>query len=213
MISTPALVRRVVEAQDLDTLTVYDQAGRNVVFEANGAADILDALETLPNDLRGTFRLVGGKEGSKKSFTWVCAFGAPSDARAVAGVSDAGGPGWSEYIALREELLTMKLREELGAAAAPGPWDKLAEMLPDLLPGILGKASGIPAPSSGTALVNGAPAPAAAPGPGSAPDALPAEVLAAAQNVVKLWKADPDTFAQYAPVLDRLVNPAPNGKE
>lgn len=212
MISTPALVRRVVEAHDLDTLTVYDQAGRNVVFEANGAAEILDALETLPNDLRGTFRLVGGKEGSKKSFTWVCAFGASSDARAVSGMADAGGPGWSEYIALREELLTMKLREELGAAAAPGPWDKLAEMLPDLLPGILGKASGVAAPSRATAL-NGPAAPAAAPAPGAAPDALPPEVLAAAQNVVKLWKADPDTFAQYAPVLDQLVNPAPDGKE
>lgn len=200
-----SLVRSVCAANGLDLLQVYDQAKRQMIFEARGTADVLQALDTLPDELNGTFRLVGTQQGAKgkeaPAFEWVVSFnGSGDDAPRGVGSVD-GGPTWREYIELREELLTMRLREEM-APASPGPWDKIAEMLPQMLPGIMGKAAPV------------VPAAAAQPVAGAAADggALPPDVLAAAQNVVKLFKQQPQTFAQYAPVLHDLVNGSDNGE-
>ena len=208
MISTPNLVRRVCSEQGLDLLTVYDQAKRSVVYEARGCAEVLEALEVLPSELRGTFRVVGTKEGGGKAapvFEWVCTFGDNREPVAGAAVS---GPSWPDYIALREELLEQRLRAELVPAGA-GPWDRLADMLPDLLPHFIpgGAKVAAPAQARGTALVNGADGK-----PSAEPEPLPDEVLQAAADVAKLYRMNPDLFRQYAPALHNLVNPSTDGK-
>jgi hypothetical protein len=78
-------------------------------------------------------------------------------------------------------------------------------MLPDLLPGIVGKVTRAPV-AMAAPVVEAAPIAAAAPGE------LPPDVLNAAANIAKLYRMDPATFAQYAPVLDQMVNGSGNGK-
>lgn len=211
MISTPALVRRVCSDHGLDLLTVYDQAKRSVVYEARGTAEVLQALDVLPAELRGTFRLVGTTDGGGKGapvFEWVCNFG--NEREPVGASVAAAGPTWAEYIELREELLEQRLRAEL-APVGGGPWDRLADMLPDLLPHLVPGAkvpAATAAASRGTVLVNGAPD-----GPTEPAAPLPPEVLRAAENVAKLYRTNPALFAQYAPALDSLVNAAPDGEK
>ena len=201
-----SLVRSVCVAQGLDHLQVYDQAKRSLIYEARGAAEVLTALDELPEVLSGTFRLLGTQQGAKgkeaPAFEWVCTFDGDNGGEAsTARVGSVDGPSWRELFELREELLEMRLRSELQPAGA-GPWDKIAEMLPEILPGIMGKVTGAPV----AAAVPAAPVAAAAPGE------LPEDVMKAAANIAKLYRMDPATFAQYAPVLDQLVNGGANGK-
>jgi hypothetical protein len=203
------LVRSVCVAHGLDHLQVYDQAKRSLIYEARGAADVLTALDELPEMLSGTFRLLGTQQGAKgkeaPAFEWVVMFDGDNGGEASTGrVGGVDGPSWREMMELREEMLEMRLRAELQPVGG-GPWDKIAEMLPDLLPGIVGKVTRAPV-AAAAPVVEAAPIAAAAPGE------LPPDVLNAAANIAKLYRMDPATFAQYAPVLDQMVNGSGNGK-
>jgi len=196
-----ALVRSVCAARELDSLEVYDQAKRSILYDAEGAAEVLQALDQLPGMLSGTFRLVARHGAAKKTagakvYEWVVQFDGPEDTDARSeGVGSVDRPTWAEFMDLRLQMQAQELRAELQPADG-GHIGKLVEMLGQIMqPGGVGAAAPAPAPAP-------APVPASA-----APGALPPEVLAAARNVAALYRQDPAAFAQYAPLLAQMVQP------
>jgi len=199
MSATITLVRKVCTDKALDYLTVYDQAKRHLLYEADGADALADALDELPELLSGTVRVIAGRQsdrdkGGKDARAYEWTVNLSTVAGRVGAVADA--PTWRELMDLRLELQEQRLRAEL-QPAEPGYMGQLVEMLSGML-----QPGGAMAPK--VASVAGA-APAAAPAPD--PNAeLPAEVLEAARNVALLYRKDPDTFRAYAPALANLVN-------
>lgn len=200
------LVRREITAHGLDTVEVWDQAGRNLVAEANGGqGDAL--LDQLAANLQGAYRVEafraedvtasGGLKKGARAFRWVVNFGQPVGALSL----PAGGdrPSWSEVLDLKLQLQEKVLRDELGEKDG-GALDRIASLLEKVLTG--GQAAPAPAPATAAA------APA-----GGAEGELPAEVLQAARNVALLYKQDPQAFARYAPLLAGMVNPTPAADE
>lgn len=207
MSATLDLARKVCASADLDTLLVYDQAKRHLLYEVAGADEVASALDELPSLVTGTVRVVASKGEGKgaKVYEWVVNMGGAS--KSIGSLDGGSGPGWREFVELKLENQEQRLRAEL-TEKDPGYMGQLVELI-----------TGLVAPGGALAGKLAAPASAAAPAaavsgaadPGSRTDGeLPPEVMAAAANIAKLYRKDPETFATYAPVLANLVA---DGKE
>lgn len=210
MSATLDLARKVCASADLDTLLVYDQAKRHLLYEVSGADEVTAALDELPSLVTGTVRVVASKGEGKgaKVYEWVVNMGGAS--KGIGSLDGGSGPGWREFVELKLENQEQRLRAEL-TEKDPGYMGQLVELITGLVApgGALAGKLGVPtaAPAAAPAVIAG---PAAADPAARADGELPPEVLAAAANVAKLYRMAPETFAQYAPVLANLVA---DGKE
>lgn len=203
MSATLDLARKVCAAQELDALLVYDQAKRHLLYEVAGADEVAAALDELPSLVTGTVRVVASRGEGKgaKVYEWVVNMGGAS--KSIGSLDGGSGPGWREFVELKLENQEQRLRAEL-TEKDPGYMGQLVELITGLVaPG--GALAGKLAAPAAAAAVSGAA------DPGSRTDGeLPPEVMAAAANIAKLYRKDPETFATYAPVLANLVA---DGKE
>lgn len=200
MRTPPALIRKVIETHQLDTLAAYDQAGNLRIFYIEAPPDELtEHVQDLVNSLEGTFQLrawrragrpSGRKSAAASPYVWNVT-GKKPEPTPIQGPAPAEIPQTliQELADLRAEKLA---RERLDAMEEDDEEDEdngingtSVDSLVNLLTGLLMKKPA--APITGTTSS----------GTGLGGERLEA-ILEAIRN---LHQSDPDTFAQYEQAL------------
>jgi hypothetical protein len=199
---TADFVKGVIERRDCDRLAAYDRSGKwRFDYREGTPANLVEAIDDLVESSAGLFVVklwknsdrTGRKALADDALSFMLTGRAQDES--VNGVTTGGGagPGWREWMDLKEELIRKELREEMSGRTD----DVIGKVLPLVerlvVAGMNGRAAVRP-----VAAVSPAP-PVAAPTP--APDAPADELREVLRAVTLIYRRDRNTFNSYAPLI------------
>ena len=197
-------VKDRVEAEGLDRLIAtakgYGAASGGIIAKANGSADVMEILDTLPGQVAGDFVVKVWKESPNKgrkglderAYTFILD-GTMNGTGMIQG-ANASGPTWREYLDLKLQLAKNEL-EQRYAGKEDDTWKTLAPMIQGIAAQLMGNRPHI------------VPEPIAATPPNPAPRAEQDEELnAILKDVVRFYRKSPGQARQFAPMLRQMID-------
>lgn len=193
------IAKGVCEREGLDNLAVRSTDKKSRIYEATGAAEVLQGIEDVRSQIDGDVLVEAWKSGSKRAdgYAWTCGNGQRA---AIGGIGSGGGPSWETYMDTRIQLETLKLRNEL--EPKDNDFGELFGLLKVYAPAILAAQGVKVAPAPAPAPVNATPLAEEVEEGGLSKE----ELTSMMREVATFAKRNPDAARAYMDTLRGMNN-------